>query len=692
VILASAALALLLAAPAAQPAAAQAHPFNVQDMLSLDRVADPRVSPDGKWVAFTVSVTDLDANKRRADVWLAPVEGGQPRRLTTHEASDSSPRWMPDGKSLVFLSSRSGSSQVWRIALDGGEPTQLTKLPVDVSTVTPFPDGKRLLLSMDVYPDAPVATALEETARRDAAAAKAPVKAKAYESLLFRHWDAWDDGKRSHVFTLTLGESVPVDLMAGMNADSPVRPHGGAGQLAISPDGKEVVFAARARTSDAAWTTDINLYAVPSTGGAPKLLTAENKALDDSPSYSPDGKLLAYVAMSRPGFEADRLRLTLMDRATGGRRVLAEGWDRSVSDFTWSADGKTLYVTADNVGNHSLFAIDVASGKVTTLVQDGYQTSPAVAGKRLVFARDTLVSPVELYSAKPDGTDLKAITALNAEKLAGMKFGAFEQFSFPGAKGEKVHGYVVKPADFAPGRKYPVAMLIHGGPQGSFGNHFHYRWNPQVYAGAGYAAIFIDFHGSTGYGQAFTDAISGDWGGAPFEDLMKGLDFALAKYPFLDGGRVAALGASYGGYMINWIAGHTDRFKALVNHDGLFDTRAAYYSTEELWFPEWEFKSTPWQNPDSYAKHNPADFVQNWKTPMLVIHGGQDFRVVDTNGLSAFTALQRKGVPSRLLYFPEENHWVLRPQNSVRWHQEVLGWLDRWTKPAAANVAADSVR
>ena len=678
---------VLFAAPATS--AAEPHPFTVHDMVALDRIGDPQVSPDGKWVAFTLSVLDLEGNKRKRDIWLSSLDGKQVQRLTTHEASDSSARWTPDGKALLFLSTRGGSSQVWRLPIAGGEATPLTKLAGDVNAFRIFPDGKRLLLAMEVYPNLPAAGALAATAERDEAAKKNPVKARTYDSLLFRHWDTWDEGKRNHLFAWAPGDAAPVDLMAGLDADSPVKPFGGDEQLAISPDGREVVFAARLRTADAAWTTDINLYAVPADGSAaPRLLTGDNKALDDNPVFSPDGRTLAYLAMSRPGYEADRKRIILMDRATGTRRVLANAWDRSPDELTFSADGRLLYVTAQHVGQHSVFSIDVASGKVTLLVEQGNNANLALAGQRLVFARDTLSSPVELFSAAADGSDERPVTALNADRLKAVKLGTYEQFSFTGAHNDKVYGYVMKPADFQEGKKYPVAFLIHGGPQGSFGNHFHYRWNPQTYAGAGYAAVFIDFHGSTGYGQAFTDAIRKDWGGAPYQDLMKGLDFALAKYPFLDGKHVAALGASYGGYMVNWIAGNTDRFKCLVSHDGLFDVRADYYHTEELWFPEWEFGGTPWQGPAEYAKHNPAERVGRWKTPMLVVHGALDYRVGDANGLSVFAALQRRGVPSKLLYFPDENHWVLKPHNSILWHQTVLEWLDRWIGSAAATSAA----
>jgi dipeptidyl aminopeptidase/acylaminoacyl peptidase len=390
--------------------------------------------------------------------------------------------------------------------------------------------------------------------------------------------------------------------------------------------------------------------------------------------------------MERPGFEADRFRIMTRSWPDGATRVLTQKWDRSAGELKWSSDSRTLYTTADNLGQHSLFAIDAASGNARTVVKDGYVTTPSlVAGAkgadRIVYGLDTLLSPVELFSVRTDGSDVRRLTNINADKVAAARMGKPEQFTFEGANGDTVHAYVVTPADFDPAKKYPVAFIIHGGPQGSMGNHFHYRWNPQAYAGAGYAAIMVDFHGSTGYGQAFTDAIRNDWGGAPLVDLQKGLAAAIAKYPWLDGDRVSALGASYGGYMINWIAGAwPDRFRSLVTHDGNLDERFAYFATEELWFPEWEHGGTPWDNPEGYAKHNPVDLVKNWKTPTLVIHGGQDFRVVETGGMATFTALQRRGIPSKFLYFPDENHWVLKPANSIQWHETVIGWLDQWTK------------
>jgi dipeptidyl aminopeptidase/acylaminoacyl peptidase len=663
--------------------AIETHPFSVTDMLAMDRIGDAQVSPDGRWVAFTLRSTDYEANRGRTDVWVAATDGSEIRQLTTDEASDSGARWMPDGDDLVFLSSRSGSSQVWRVDADGGTPRQLTKLPVDVSGVLPYPDGDRLLLVMEVYPDA---GSLRETAQRDQAAAESPIQARIYDDLLFRHWDTWEDGKRSHLFTWEIGsKDAPVDLMEGMDVDCPTRPFGGLEEIAIHPKGGTVVFAAKDMGREAAWSTNVDLWSVTSDGSLPpKNLTEANPAWDTGPAFSPDGETLAWLAMARPGYESDRQRITLMDWPLGQPRVLADDWDRSAGELAWSADGATIYTSASNLGHRSLFAVDVATGQVTTLVEQGTNAGVQPARGRLLYAHDDLKGPVELYTCAPDGSDVRPVTHINAAKVAAARMGDYEQFSFTGAHGDTVYGFVLEPADFEPGRKYPVAFLIHGGPQGSFGDHFHYRWNPQAYAGAGYAAVFIDFHGSTGYGQAFTDSINQDWGGAPYEDLMTGLDFALAKYDFLDGDRVGALGASFGGFMVNWIAGQTDRFDCLVSHDGNLDERAAYSMTEELWFPEWDHGGPPWAEGSGYEEHNPVHHVQDWKTPILVIHGALDYRVVDTQGMASFTAAQRMGVPSRLLYFPDENHWVLKPRNSELWHDTVLAWLDQWLKEPGA--------
>jgi dipeptidyl aminopeptidase/acylaminoacyl peptidase len=659
--------------------AEETHPFSVHDMLSMDRIGDPQASPDVKTIAFTLRTTDLDANKGRTDIWLVGIDGSGLRRLTADQAGDWSPRWSFDGRRILFLSTRSGSSQIWRIDIGGGEAQQVTELPLDVGNLVVSPDGKHVAFSMDVFSDC---EDVDCTVKRLEEREKSKTSGIIFDRLFIRHWDTWKDGRRSHVFVMPVGGGEPVDIMKGMDADSPSKPFGGPEEITFTPDGRAVVFSARDVGDEEAWSTDFDLYLSPIDGSrAPECLTEANEAWDTNPVFSPDGKTLAYLAMMRPRYEADRFRIVLRSWPDGGVRVLTEEWDRSPRYIVWSNNSKRIYTVADNLGQRSLYDIEVKNGKVKTLIEEGTIRSPSLAGKRIIFGMDHLRSPVELYSVKTNGKDFRPVTTINADKLAAARMGEPEQFTFKGWNDETVYGYVVKPVDFDPSKKYPVAFLVHGGPQGSFGNDFHYRWNPQAYTGAGYAAVMVDFHGSVGYGQGFCDAIRGDWGGKPLEDLQKGLAAALETYPWLDGERVGALGASFGGYMINWIAGNwPDRFKCLINHDGNLDERLAYYDTEELWFPEWDHEGTPWDNPDGYEKHNPVNYVKNWKTPMLVIHGAYDFRVVETQGMSTFTALQRLGIPSKFLYFPDENHWVKQPENSILWHDTVIGWLDQWVK------------
>jgi dipeptidyl aminopeptidase/acylaminoacyl peptidase len=658
--------------------AADTHPLSIHDMLAMERISDIRVSPDGLRLVFNLRTTDFEADRGRTDIWVVGTDGTGLRRLTSDPAADFNARWSPCGQCVFFLSTRSGSSQVWHIRTDGGEARQVTKLPLDVGTLIVSPDGGTLAVTMEVFPG----ESAEATARRLDEARNRKSSGRIYEGLFVRHWDTWSDGRRSHLFVVPAAGGEAKDLMPGMSADTPSKPFGGPEEIAFTPDGKGIVFTARDAGREEAWSTNMDLFYVPVDGSEkPRCLTGANKAWDTTPVFSPDGKTLAYLAMARPGYEADRFRIILKPWPEGAERILTEAWDYSVASLGWLGDGTKILATAPDKGNTSLFAIDVRTGNTETLVGKGTVAAFGAASGRIVFERNALKSPTEIYSIRNDGTGEAALTRINADRVAAVRMGDFEEFRFKGWNGETVHGYVIKPVDFDPAKKYPVAYLIHGGPQGAFGNDFHYRWNPQAYAGAGYAAVMVNFHGSTGYGQAFCDSIRGDWGGKPFEDLKKGLAAALEQYPWMDGERVGALGASFGGYMINWIAGNwPDRFRCLVAHDGNIDERAAYLETEELWFPEWDHLGTPWDNPRSYEKHNPVQFVKNWKTPMLVIHGGQDFRVVETQGIASFNALQRRGIPSRFLYFPDENHWILKPANSVLWHETVLGWLDRWLK------------
>ena len=671
--------ALLVVGLYAVPGRSETRPFSVQDLVSMERLSDPQVSPNGSRVVFVRRTTDLEANRGRTDLWIVDSDGSGLRQLTRHQANDSSPRWSADGSSIFFLSTRTDSSQVWRIDPDGGEAAQITDHPLDVGNLVLSGDGSWMAFTAEVFPDCDSFVCTRE--RLDAAQTDS-VSARVFDRLFVRHWDQWKDGRRSHLFVQPVGGGQARDLTSGIDADVPSKPFGGAEEITFTPDGSGVVFTMRDVGASEPWSTDFDLYYAPTDGSTrPRCLTEMNSAWDTGPVFSPDGSMLAYRAMEVPGYESDRFRIVLRSWPEGASRTLTADWDRSADTIVFSPDGQTIFTTAADVGQVSLFAVDVDSGGVRAIVDQGHVRSPAMAGNRIVYGYDTLTAPVDLYSVAVAGGRPTRLTEVNKKRLAGLDLGQPEQYSFEGWNGETVYGYVVRPAGFDPDRQYPVAFVIHGGPQGSSGNDFHYRWNPQTYAGAGYATVMVDFHGSTGYGQDFTDSIRGDWGGKPLVDLQKGLAAALDRYDWLDGDRVCALGASYGGYMINWIAGNwPDRFQCLVNHDGVFDNRMMYYATEELWFPEREHGGPEWLDPEGFARHNPVDHVENWSTPMLVIQGELDYRIPVTQSLGTFTALQRKGIESRLIYFPDENHWVLKPANSVFWHQTVNEWLDRWLR------------
>ena len=674
--------AILLLAMAATAGATQ--PFTADDLVRLKRVSDPQVSPDGRHAVFVLRETDMEANRGRTDLWL--LELGDPRamsrRLTQHPAADSSPRWAADSRTLYFLSTRSGASQVWRISLDGGEAQQVTNYPLDVGSFKVSPRGDRLAVTLDALPEC---ADLKCSADRLAERGKAKASGRVYDELFVRHWDTWKDGTRSSLYTAPLGADLtagtPVNVSGSIRANVPSKPFGGDEEYAFSPDGSRLVFSARIADRGEAWSTNFDLYEVPADGAtAPRNLTADNPAWDTQPVFLANGDL-AWLAMQRPGFEADRFHVVLREARSGRVRPLTLDWDRSVGRLSASHDGRQLLAAADDVGQHALFSIDPATGRPTRIVGEGQvaEFSPAPGGAVVAWA--TLAAPADLFLATREAAPLRRLTRVNADLLGERALGEFEQFSFPGWNDEQVHGYVVKPHGYVAGRKYPIAFLVHGGPQVSFGNQWSWRWNAQAFAGRGYAVVLIDFHGSPGYGQKFTDSISEDWGGKPLVDLQKGLDAALARYDWLDGGQACSLGASYGGFMQNWIAGQwPDRFRCIVNHAGIFDTRSMYYTTEELWFTEWENGGPYYKTPDIHEKFNPSAHVTKWRTPMLVTHGALDYRVPYSQGLATFTALQRQGVESRLLFFPDENHWVLKPANAVQWHEAVFDWLDRYLK------------
>ena len=693
------ALALLLATGPAF-ATDTPHPFNARDLVMMDRVNDPQLSPDESKVAFSVRQTDYAANKGITSIWVLDL--GHPDAKPLKLSEGNSPHWSADGKSIYFLLTKSGSSQLWRVNPAGGTPQQVSSYPLDINNFKLSPDNRHVLLSIDVFTDCNDlacskarldaraaqgrASAAEDRMSEAAAADKA--SGRLFTRLFIRHWDTWMDGRRSQLFMASIDadgklDGKPVWLTRGLDGDIPSKPDGDDSEYTFTPDGRTVYFDVKTGGSIQAWSTNFDVYSVPADGSAaPKNLTATNLAWDGFPLASPDGKTLYYLAMKTPGFEADRFAIMARDLSTGKTHEVDSHWDRTAGPLQISADGKTLYTTADDWGDHALFAVDVNTSKVSKLVSDGTVTGFNVVGNRLIVARQDFKRPTDLYLADTSGKGFHQITHFNAARLKDIEFGNFQFFTFKGWHGDTVQGYVMQPVGYVAGRKYPVAFLIHGGPQGAWTNDFHYRWNPETYAGQGFAVVTVNFHGSTGYGQAFTDSISRHWGDRPLEDLKKGWTAALRKYPFLDGNRACALGASYGGYMVYWIAGVWNQpWKCLVDHDGVFDARMMYYATDELWFEEHENGGTQYDHPANYEKFNPLDHVKDWRVPMLIIHSAHDYRIPETQGFGAFTALQRRGIPSELLTFPDESHFVQKPQNSVQWHDTVNAWLKRWTSP-----------
>ena len=673
-------LSVFLLASAAQ-AAEPTQEFSPRDLNALVRVSDPQVSPDGRHMVYVQRETDFDGNRGRNDLWMLDLSGtnSRPRRLTQHSASDTHPRWSIDGDSIYFLSARTGATQIWRLPLNGGEAVQITDYPVDIGTFRFSRQGDRIALSMEVYQDC---EDLKCTRERLDATAKSKVTARSYDSLFVRHWDTWGNGARNNLFVAELKADgragIPVNVSRSLDADVPSKPFGGDEEFVFSPNGKNIVFSARVAGREEAWSTNFDLFEAPVTGNAaPRNLTPDNPAWDTQPVFLANGDL-AWLAMEHAGFEADRFRIKL--RSGNTVREVALQWDRSVQHLEVARDGRTLLATASDLGQSPLFAVEVKSGRVSPVSGPGHvaQFSPARQGNVVLW--HDLATPPDFYLLSANGSQ-RRLTNVNAELLAARSLGTFEQFNFKGWNDETVYGYLVNPPGYSAGGKYPIAFIVHGGPQVSFQNQWNWRWNAQAFAARGYAVVFIDFHGSPGYGQAFTDSISQHWGDRPFEDLQKGLAAALEKYPHLDGKRACSLGASYGGYMQSWFAGNwPDGFRCIVNHAGIFDTRSMYYTTEELWFTEWENGGPYFKTPEIHERFNPANHVQKWRTPMLVTHGQLDHRVPYSQGIATFTALQRLGVESRLEVFPDENHWILKPANSIHWYETVLDWLDAHTK------------
>ena len=669
-------LTALAAAPLAAPLAAKA-PLTVEHLNQFNKINAISLSNDGRYLAYVQSNGGFAPADHSTDIYLKDLRQDSPaKRLTQSAASERALAFSQDGQHLYFIANRSGSNQVWRLPLSGGEALQLTDLPLPVEGFKVAADGKTLALALAVLPGCDT---LKCTVDAKAAEQERKDSALAYDSLMVRHWDHWRTPYRSQLHVAAIADGMVTDaknLISDWDTDI-----AGIEQVAFTPDNQHLVFSAKAPGKDQAWHTNFDIYQVSVNGGEKINLTADNQAWDAKPKFSADGRFMAYLAMTKPGAEADRFGLMLLDMVTGQRKELAADFDRSVSDYQFGSDNRTIYVTSQDVGQYSIFAINTSFGDVRKVYGNGYAGNLQVAGDKLVFTNHRLDMPTEVFAITTDGGQLTQLTDINAKWREQVQFGDYEQFSFKGANDATVYGYLVKPWNFDASKKYPMAFLVHGGPQGSFGNMFNERWNAQMYAAKGYAVVMVDFHGSTGYGQAFTDSISRDWGGKPLEDLKKGFEYILKAQPWIDGNRACALGASYGGYMMNWIAGNWPMgFKCLVNHAGLYDMPSFYGSTEELWFPEFDLGGPAWQEGSDYNKFNPAAHADKWQTPMLVIHGLKDYRVPYAQGLGAFTNLQRKGIDSRLVIFPDENHWILNKDNRVRWYGEVFEWLEKYTK------------
>ena len=675
------AIAVMAAALAAPAAAQQRRPLDVRAFLSLERPTEPAISPDGRWVVYTVVTTDVDANRRRQDLWLQSVDSAAGRRMSGDSLGGRSARWSPDGRQLAYVTSRGGAPQIWIYDVAARSHRQLTSLSTGADGPVWSPSGRLIAFASEVYPEcADDACNLRRAAEDEAR----PSRARVIDNLLYRHWNTWEDGLRSHIFAVPAEGGAARDLLAGWQWDTPVPPFGGSADYAWSPDESEIAFTTKVG-NDQAWHTNNDIYTVALNGGQPVNQTAGMLGADQTPLYSPDGRYLAFLSLERAGFEADRARLMMKDRQSGQSRELTRGWDYGIGEYSWEPGGSRLLAVSDRRQRNVLAQIVLATGEVRQILSDRNASQMSISATpdalMLAFVSDAVNRPAEVFVWAPAVRQPpRQLTHLTDAQVARLAMNPAREFGWVGARGDTMYGFILTPPGFDPTRRYPAIILIHGGPQGAWLDQFHGRWNAQMFAAPGYVVALLNPRGSTGFGQRITDEISRDWGGKVYEDIIRGVD-VVAALPYVDATRMGAAGGSYGGYMVNWINGQTDRFKALVSHAGDFDLVSSYGATEELWFPEWEYGGPPWVNITDYERWSPSRYAHNWRTPTLVIHGALDFRVPETEGMQTFTALQRQGVPSRFLYFPDEGHWIGRPQNQIVWWNTVLDWLGRYLRP-----------
>ncbi len=654
-------------------------PFSFNDLVNVKRVGDPQLSPDGKRVAFTVGVVNKAENRTVTHIYVVKIDGTDQKQLTTGTASNSSPRWSPDGDHIAYTT----GGQIWVMEEDGDDKEQVTKISTGGGNPVWSPDGKWIAFSSEVYPEC---SSDDCNKVEEEKAESSKVKAKVSERLLFKHWNEWRDRKRAHVFVIPKDGGIARDLTPG-DFDSPPYAASTGIDYAFSPDGKEIAFLRNPDKVEAT-STNSDLYVMPLNGGSARNITAGNKGYDAGPVYTPDGKYILFRSQATATFEADRWRIMRYNRSNGETVELTRGFDQQADEMTLSNDGKTIYFAAGTRGRSPIYSVPVEpdfrlriATHVKQIVGGVYANSLNVSkdGKTLVFAASSMAAPAEIMRANTDGSGVASITRANPS----YNLSKAEELEWIGGMQATVHGFLVKPANFDAGRKYPLLVLIHGGPQGAWSDNWGYRWNPQMFANAGYVVFLPNQRGSTGYGQKFVDEVSSDWGGKAFVDIKNGVAEVIKK-PYIDKSRIGAAGASYGGYMVDWILGHNNdprfKFKALVSHAGVYNLESMATATEEIWFVNWEFKGMPWENPVNYQRWSPHKFASRFNTPTLVTAGELDFRVPVDQSLQLFTTLQLKGIDSKLIIFPDEGHWILKPQNSEFWYSNVTNWLDKYLK------------